>query len=130
MAIEDISQLRTMIPDAEPIFGDAEDEYLFTDDELNNFLAIGRGSVLRAAGYAKIAIGDSEALISKVIRTQDLQTNGAAVADAFRKSGQLLLERGDKEEEDAGGFYIDIVDFQSSFYGRGIPELTEWNWPT
>ena len=127
MSPEDIKALRVLIPDAEPLFGAAEDEYLFTDDELETFLTVGRGSVLRAAGYAKITIGDSEALISKVIRTQDLQTNGALVAESFRKSGQLYMERADAEDIANGEFYIDIVDYSPN--GIAVPELTEWNWP-
>lgn len=117
----DIEKLRVLIPDGEQIY---DGEYLFSDEDLTILVEAARGSVLRAAGYAKIAIGDSEALISKVIQTQDLRTNGAAVAEAFRKSGEALLKRADQEDELDNGFYFNIVYPNQP----RVPELTEfWN---
>lgn len=117
----DIQKLRILIPDGEQIY---DGDYLFSDADLTILVETARGSVLRAAGYAKIAIGDSEALISKVIQTQDLRTNGAAVAEAFRKSGEALLKRADEEDQLDNGFYFNIVFFDPGH----PPELTEfWN---
>lgn len=116
-----VAVIRALIPDTEEVF---EGTTLFTDEEIGHYYTAGRGSALRAAGLAQIAIGNSEAMISKVIKTQDLSTNGAAVADAFRKSGETLLKRADDEDIADGGFYSNIVD-----YGWPVvPELTEWNW--
>lgn len=117
----DIEKMRILIPDSEAIF---DGQTLFTDTELSNYVEIGGGSVLRGAAYAMIAIANSEAMISKVIKTQDLSTNGAQVAEAFRKNAQMLLDRADKEDDAAGEFYIDIIDNTNSY----PPELTEWNW--
>jgi len=119
--------VRTLIPDTEAVFGDSGDETLFTNDEINNFLVAGGNSVLRAAGLACLAIGTSEALISKKIRTQDLQTDGPAVADAMVKKSALLFARADAEEAKADEGYFDIVDYGEG-WGPYPPELTEWNW--
>lgn len=120
----DIEKVRVLIPDNEQIF---DGDYLFSDNDLNAYLEVANNSVLRAASYAVLAIANSEAIISKIIKTQDLSTNGAAVADALRLTAKQLADRADKEDELAGEFYLNVVD-----YGVGTtrPELTEWNyWP-
>jgi hypothetical protein len=119
----DIEKMRILIPDTEAVF---EGQTLFTDTELTSYVEIGGGSVLRGAAYAMIAIANSEAMISKVIKTQDLATDGAKVAEAFRKNAEVLLARADKEDDLANSFYIDIIDNGYPY----PPELTEWNWAT
>lgn len=118
-----VKQVRVLIPDTEEAF---DGDTLFTDPEIETYLTIAGGNVLRAAAYAMIAIGNSEALISKVIRTQDLQTNGAQVADAFRKSAESLMKRADDEDAKNDRGYFEIIDYGEGWAER--PELTEWNW--
>jgi Arc/MetJ family transcription regulator len=120
--------LRDQIPDNDKVFGDDENEYLFSDDTLDGYLVRARGSILRAAGFANLAIASSEAMISKVIRTQDLTTNGAAVADALRAVAKELFALADAEEAaaaraDEDFFYI--IDYKQG-WNREHPELTEW----
>ena len=90
----DIQKMRVLIPDNEQIF---DGDYLFSDNDLNAYLEVANNSVLRAASYAVLAIATSEAMISKVIKTQDLSTNGAAVADALRLTAKQLADRADKD---------------------------------
>lgn len=122
--------VRTLIPDTEPVFGDAKDEYLFPDEQIENLLEIAGGNVLRAAGLAMIAVGNSEALISKVIKTQDLATDGSKLQDKWRESGEALLTRADKEDEGKALDYFEIIDFQEGWLAER-PELTEHaiQWP-
>lgn len=124
---EQLSIIRSLIPDTDAVFGVAEDQYLFSDDDLTNFFTAGNDSVLRAAGYAVMAIGTSEAVISKIIRTQDLQTNGAMLSDSMVKKAQVLFDRADKDDAQAGLDYFEIID-----YGEGWlalpPELTEYGY--
>lgn len=121
MASTAVQKVRILIPDTEQVF---DGETLFSDAELEIYLEIGV-SPLRAAGLAMIAISNSEAMISKVIRTQDLQTDGAKVAEAMRKNAETLFARADKEDEAANGFYFNIVDYNNT---PTRPELTEfWN---
>lgn len=126
----DVELVRTLIPDTEAVFGDDKDEYLFDDAQIQNFLTIGRGSVLRAAGHAMIAVGNSEALISKVIKTQDLQTDGSKLQDQWRASGQAMFDRADKEDQEGALDYFEIVDYQEG-WAMERPELTErgFVWP-
>lgn len=120
MATE-IEKVRVLIPDTEAVFNGAT---LFSDTEIDTYLEVAGGSVLRAAGFALMAISTSEAMISKVIKTQDLGTDGAKVAEAMRKNAEAYFARADAELIAADSFYIAIHD-------PGIPyppELTEWNW--
>ena len=102
---------------------DAEDT-LFSDDEIVAFLALEGGVVKLAAAQAIDTIADNEALLSKAIRTQDLETDGPKVADALRKRAAALRAQADTEEakaDDAG--FFDIVPLN----GPGCaPELAEW----
>lgn len=92
---EPAQQVRLLIADL-----DEGENQIFTDDQLEGFLSITRQSVKRAAADALDAIATSEALISKVITTQDRSSDGRAVADALRKHSAALRDRA-KEEEDA-----------------------------
>lgn len=117
-----ILALREQIPDDAAVFGENEDEHMFSDQTLGRFLKRANNSILRAAGLACLAIANSEALISKVIRTQDLQTNGPAVADALNKTAAKYFELADKEDSIQDSAYFEIVDFPVGHYRA---ELTE-----
>lgn len=117
--------IRALIPDTEEVFGENDNETMFSNQDLGDYFTAGRGSTLRAAGFAKLAIGTSEALISKVIRTQDLQTNGATLADSFVKQANALFDQADKEDMSAALDFFEIVDYRQGWYAER-PELTEW----
>lgn len=126
--MDDITKVRILVPDNEEVYGEPGSlTYLFTDEEITGYIEIAGGSVLRAAAYAMLAIANSEAIISKVIKTQDLSTDGSKVADALRRNADLLFGRADKEDDLADGFYFNIVNYTDGWlYDQ--PELTEWNW--
>lgn len=105
-----VQNVRYLIPDIEQIDWDdtGESSYLFEDDHIQAFLDINRGRVKRAAADAVEAIATSEALISKVIKTEDLQTDGAKVANALLVRARQLRDsdREDENREDAEFFTI------------------------
>lgn len=120
-----LEEVRILIPDTDAIYGTAGDEYLFSDAQISAVLAgTGKGSVLRTAGLLMIAVGNSEAMISKIIRTQDLQTNGAQLQNSWRESGQAFLDQADKEDAITAGEFFEIVDYGSG-WDSDWPELTE-----
>lgn len=121
----EVAIVRSLIPDSEAVFGDAENETLFSDTEIGHFLSAGGGSVLRAAALANMAIATSEALISKKIRTQDLQTDGPAVANALVNKATILFQRADKEDATANMEFFQIVNFEEGWYPVHA-ELTEF----
>lgn len=119
----ELGQLRALIPDIEQVdFENVGDPaYLFTDAHLNAYLSMYRSAlsttarIKRAASDALTAIAVSEALISKVTKTEDLQTDGAKLANALLSAASRLRKDADEEEDKItddlyGG--IEIVDFQ------------------
>lgn len=121
-----IELVRTLIPDNDDIFGDAEDEYLFDDEQINNFLTLGGNNPYWAAGLAMVAIGNSEALINKVIINQDLATDGSKVQAGYLKSGAYYISLGQQQANDALWSGFEIVEFQTDSWR---PELTEGVYP-
>lgn len=106
-----IRAVRLLIPDTEAIYGAAEDEYIFPDEDIEIYLDQGFGNAKWAAGLASLAIGGSEALILKVVRNYETQTNGAQLQDSWTKRGQVLLKEGRQEVEEETNVGIFEVAF-------------------
>lgn len=126
-----VGKVRALIPDIEQVDweSDGNASYIFSDNHLEGLLAlygVTSGSctttgaeitwkVRSAAADAVEAIAVSEALISKVVKTEDLQTDGAKVANALINRAALLRRQAKTEEEalDAETGFT-IVDYQPS----------------
>lgn len=119
---DDVAIMRSMIPDDAPVF---DGEYMFSNQQLGHFYTVGRGNILRATAYAVSAIAVSEALINKVIKTQDLSTDGAKVATALLAKAELLFKQADDADEETLSAAFEIIDYG---WGRSRPELTEGEW--
>lgn len=98
------------------------DDPLFDDAMITAFLALAGGNVKRAAARALDTIAVSEVLVSKKIRTQDLSTDGPAVAKALREQAQALRDEADTDDDNADGSFFDIVPGPGC---AGGPELVE-----
>ena len=83
-----IGQVRALINDVEqwPYDGPlSDDRYRISDDQIKAFISIAGGTRIHAAGAMALrALAANEALINKVIKTEDLSTDGASVATAMR----------------------------------------------
>lgn len=116
----DAGKVRLLLNDVDAATG------VFDDEEIQAFLDLSDGAVLLAAAQAIDTNADNEALASKVLRTQDLSTNGAQVADALRARARALREQWTTVMDDGG--YFEIIEQPS----RLRPELTEaesvWPW--
>ena len=101
-----VAQVRDMIPDIEQIDwrDDGQPSYLFTDEQIQTYLDLNRGNVKRATADAVEALGTSEAYISKVVKSEDLQTDGAKVANALFVRARQLRDsaREDEDRDDTG----------------------------
>lgn len=99
-----LDQVRLIIADVD------EANHLFTDEQIQTYLSLTGNNPRLAAADALEAIAVSEVLISKKIRSQHLDTDGPAVAEALRKLAatqrQLAAEETDADDE---GFF-DVVD--------------------
>lgn len=93
-----IGQVRLLIPDTEQL-GDTP-EYIFSDPQIQAFLSLYSNSVKRAAAQAKLVLATSEALINKVIKTYDFQTDGAKLGAELRAQAELLQKEADRDEAD------------------------------
>jgi hypothetical protein len=130
MAIDyetDVGKVRLLVPDVNETAG-----LLFSDAQIEAFLSMARGSgtalIKRAAAAALETAASSEAMVSKVIKTQDLTTDGAKVSDALLARAARLREQADDDEDDdatdGGGF--DVVDFRDPYRRRYSGEAAEW----
>jgi hypothetical protein len=110
-----IGQVRLLIPDVEQITNladpEADSEYIFNDSQIQAFLSLYASNIKRAAAQAKLVLATSETLISKVIRTDDLQTDGAKLGQELRAQAKELREQANEEELYEAYEEFEIVDF-------------------
>lgn len=118
---DEIRIIRTLIPDKEAVF---DGETMFTDEEIGDFFTAGKNSITRAVAHAVSAIGSSEAIISKIIRTQDLQTNGATLANSFYARAKDLFDQAEIEDAALNSEFFEIIDYRQG-WAADRPELTE-----
>jgi hypothetical protein len=116
MAIDystDLGRVRLLIPDTD------EQNLLLIDPQIDALLSM-EGSVKLAAAAALDIIASSEVLVSKVITTQDISTDGAKVAAELRsRAAELRRQVDDGVGDDGVGF--DIVDFDPWLGHLGYP---------
>lgn len=95
---------------------------IFDDAQITGFLTLEGDVVKLAAATALDTIASNEALVGKVLKTQDQSTDGAKVADALRKHAAELRHQVAESDTAADEGYFEIVDFDP-YPAR--PELTE-----
>jgi len=98
---------------------------VFTDAEIDAFLALEGANVRRAAAQALDTIASNEALVQKVLRTVDITTDGAKLADALHKHAEMLRGQADDDATlDDGGLEIaELVVDPFSYRQRLTNEL-------
>lgn len=92
-----------------------EEDPLFTDAQISGFLTLEAQNTRLAAAQALDAIARSEALVSKKIRTQDLQTDGPAVAAELRASASELRRQVDEGFDGGADGGFDVVDLMADY---------------
>lgn len=112
-----IGQVRLLVPDTEQL--GATPEYIFSDHQIQAFLTLYSSNVKRAAAQAKLVLATSEALINKVIKTDDLATDGAKLAAELRAQAQMLMSEADKDETE---------DSYDSFTIVGLAKAWDNSW--
>lgn len=111
-----VGQLRLLIADTvqrkDPENPTAKPEFYLSDAFINGFLSLNSGNLKLAAADALVSFAANEALISKKIRTEDLQTDGPAVTNALRLLAQDYRTQGNDAQNtlDAESSFT-IVDF-------------------
>ena len=96
------------------LIDDTQDPPLFTAQEISEVLNLNQGSVLRAAAQLILLIAGSETRMSKKITTQDLATDGPAVAAELRAQAAALRKQADDQDRadtEAGGGFFDVAEY-------------------
>lgn len=119
--MSDVQKVRDLIPDIEEV--DWEDDQspsqLFTDAQIETYLSINDDNIKRAAADAIRALAVSEGLISKVIKTEDLQTDGAKLTRALRDVAADLEESADRDDERGDRGFFAIAPFRPAPPNQG-----------
>ena len=102
-----IALVRALIPDTEEVPNANRPydppEYIFSDQHLTAFLEMNNGNVRLAASDACAALATSEGYIAKVIKTEDLATDGAKLMLAMLQRAKMLREQAKDDTEDMDG---------------------------
>lgn len=114
----DTARLRLLIPDR-------VDPPVFDDDELATFLALETG-LKRAAALALEVIASDEALTQKVIRVQNLSTDGAATARVLLGRAEKLRDQATQDEEREDGGAFDIAEMPGTVFAERERIFKEW----
>lgn len=112
---EPLGKVRLLITDID------EDNLVFGDHHIDAYLDLNDGNVHRAAADALDAMATTEVLLSKKIRTQDISTDGPAVAADLRKLAASLRAKADAADAVEEPFF-EIVPF--GYVSK--PEGAEW----
>lgn len=94
---------------------------MFSTRQIAQFLRLNADNTRRAAAQALDVMAANEAMVSKVIKTQDLSTDGAKVADALRKQAAELRRQADQGEDDTDSTGFEIVEFEPYACRPGWP---------
>lgn len=99
----DVGRVRMLISDTEQHDYDQDNtlRYRLPDGQIEAYLEMAGDKLFAAAASALFGIATNEALISKVIKTEDLQTDGAKLSDALRLMARDMLNRQNAEDERA-----------------------------
>lgn len=117
----DLGRVRLLISDTDDTDVSRQ---LYQDNAIDAFLAMATGTgtpmVKRAAALALESIAGNLAQVLKVIRTQDLQTDGAKTADSLRAVAKQLRDgamEDEDEDPDSGGLHV--LDYDPYLHLRG-----------
>jgi len=94
---------------------------LLNDEILTGYLGLHNQNAYRAAADALDAMATSEVLLARKIRSQDLSTDGPAVAAELRKQASYLRGKADLDDQAADSGFFEIVPLYSTEY----PEAAE-----
>lgn len=117
-----VEQVRHLIPDFEEVDwrDDASPSTLFEDAVIETYLAVNDDNIKRAAAQACRALAVSEALIGKVIKTEDLQTDSAKLGRMLLEAARDLEDSADRDEERDNWGAFEVVPFR--------PTPPNWGW--
>lgn len=90
---------------------------IFTDAEIQAFLTYNVSQPYRAAAVALETIATDQALVLKVIKVLDLETDGAKTSDALLKRAAILRAQADDDPGTADDDFA-VAEFADPVFGR------------
>lgn len=115
----DVGLVRALIPDNQ------QTAPIFQDEEITAFLLL-EGGVKRATALAIETIATNQALILKVMRLLQLQTDGAKLSDALLKRAALLRKQAEYDETVSGTATFDIAEQVFNVFGAEEKIVKDW----
>lgn len=106
-----VDDVRLLTADLDPA------SLVLTDDQYVKLLRLYAGDTRRAGARALRVMAASEVLISKVIETQDLSTDGRAVSAELRALADQLDAEAVEADAVAGGSYASYIPPGYAGYG-------------
>lgn len=97
-----VGKVRVLIADTTQLDYDNNNtpRYRVSDKQIEVFLDVNNNKLLAAAASALLSIAADEGLINKVIKTEDLQTDGAKLATELRLQARDLWQRQKARDEE------------------------------
>lgn len=92
------------------LLNDVSDPWVFSDPEIDALLTLEGASVKKAAAQAIDTNATNMVLAMRVLRTQDLSTDGSKVADAMRAQADRLRKQAEESDDDGAFFEIVALD--------------------
>jgi hypothetical protein len=94
---------------------------MFDDADIEIYLDQGHGNAKWAAGLASLAVGASEALILKVVRNYETESDGSKLMREWTAKGKALIEEGRLEidDESSGIFIVAFPEWDSLRHPEG-----------
>lgn len=118
----DRGRVRLQIGDTDTVNADRQ---LFTDAEIDAFLALNGSIVKLSAADALDAIAANQLMVLKVIKNMDLSLDGSKVADSFRELAKGLRKSWDDYGDGSYEGMFDYAEFADTAFAKRERVLKE-----
>lgn len=102
---------------------------LFADTEIESFLVAGEDNILRAAGFAYLALAGRAAVDAKSVKDYDLSIDLKSRADKLREQALAFFNQADEKDKRDG--VQDVFELAATGRALTVEELAEpenWLW--
>lgn len=100
------------------VFDEDESDVIFSDEKITSvYTTLERSNIKRTAAFFLETIATREALILKVIKNLNLQTDGAKLADSLVKQAKDLRTQADDEDDEIADVF-DWAEHVNDVFGE------------
>lgn len=126
----DVGLVRGLIPDTTTVDNTADTDYVFSDNQIEAFLAFNAGNVRLTAAMFVETIATDEALLYRYLRTDDLTVDGTKGAEVLLRRARALRDEADAlAAADAVDAFQIVYPNESTFIPEATPAMGRaWTW--